>query len=270
MTLQRLAGICLALALVGCADDTLHLAGAVERRALELGAPISEVIVELPLPVGSKVAAGEIVVQLDTEVAAAELRAGEAGLAAAQAALTEAEGEFTRTEDLRRSRVAAPQALDSARRRRDEALAVVAEREARLAQARKHLEDLTIRSHAAGVLDQLPFEEGERVPAGGVVAVVLAEQKPWLRVWVPARAVARLRPGAAANVRVEGIDATLSGRLEHVAGEPEYTPHYALTERESAHLVFEARVILDDAPAELRPGVSAWVDVRLGDEPASR
>jgi HlyD family secretion protein len=254
------------LLLAACGGETLDLAGTVERKALELAAPISEVIVDLPVGEGERVEAGQVVVQLDTEVAQAELRAYEAAHAAAAAQLKEAEGDFARQQELRRSRVAPQQALDAARRRRDEALAIVAEKEARIAQAKKKLEDLTVRSHAAGVVDQLPFEAGERAPAGGVVAVVFADEKPWVRVWTPARAMAKVAVGDPAEVQVQGLDTWFAGTVRYLARESEFTPHYALTERESAHLVYESRVEIDDAPADLRPGLPARVRLPLSTE----
>jgi len=248
---------------VGCGDEKLYLAGSVERTALELAAPISEVIVELPVAVGSKVQNGDVVVRLDTEVAEAELRAYEAAHAAALAGQVEADGEYSRAERLRRADVSTQQALDNAQRKRDEAFALVAEKMARIAQAKKRLRDLTITTFAGGVVDQLPYEVGERVPAGGVVAVVLADEKPWVRVWLPARAVARANPDTPVEVKVEGYDKELTGRLEDVSRESEFTPHYALTEREGAHLVYESRIVLEDAPADLRPGLTAQVRLVL-------
>ncbi len=246
----------------GC-DGEVELAGTVERKVLELATPISEVITALPLAEGERVEAGQIVVQLDTEVAAAELRASEAANAAAAAALVEAEREFKRQQELRRSRVTSPQALDAARRKRDEALAQTAEKEARIAQAKKRLENLTIRSHAAGVVDQLPYEVGERAPAGGVVAVVTADAKPWVRIWLPARAVARIGSGNQAVVRVEGLDRALHATVTKVSREPEFAPLCALTGRESAHLVYESRIRLDGAPRDLRAGLPARVSLQL-------
>ncbi len=242
-----------------CGDDRLQLVGTVERKTLELAVPISEVITEIPVAVGSRIEAEEVVVQLDTEVAAAELRAAEAARDAAQAGVIETRGVFSRVERLRRSGVKPQQALDVARRQRDEALAQLASCEARIVQASHHLADLTVRTLSAGIVDQLPYEIGERAPAGGVVAVVLADTKPWVRVWLPARVVARLTPGHAAQVSIEGLDKALVGRLLDIAREPEFTPHYALTERESAHLVYEARIELQDAPADLPPGLPARI-----------
>lgn len=251
----------------GCTDNSLELAGVVDRTAIELAAPISEVIVGLEVEVGQRVDAGTVVVRLDDAVAVAELRASEAGLAAAHASLVEGEGEFARQEKLRTARVATKQALDVARRARDEALALVAEREARIAQAEKKLEDLSIRAHTSGVVDQLPYQAGERVPAGGVVAVVVADESPWVRAWLPARAIARLAPNHAAKVKVEGFDSWFEAKVNRIGREAEFTPHYALTEREGAHLVFESRLTLIDAPADLRPGLPARIRVELGPEP---
>jgi HlyD family secretion protein len=239
--------------------ETVQLAGMVERKTLELSAPISEIIVDIPVTEGQRIEADQIIVQLDTEVVAAELSAQEAALAAADAFQSEAEGEFKRQENLRRARVASPKALDVARRARDEALAQVAEKKARVLQAQKRLEDLTIRSRISGVVDQLPFAVGERVPAGGVVGVVISDDKPWVRVWLPSRVVARDKSHLEAKVQVQGLESWLKGTLEYISREPEFTPHYALTERESTHLVYESRIALQDAPDDLRPGLPAQV-----------
>jgi HlyD family secretion protein len=248
----------------GCGgSEKLELAGTLERRTLEVSAPISEIIVDLPVNVGDHIDKGTIMVQLDTEVVAAELRAHEAAYSAAKALLKEATNEFSRQEKLRQANVSSYQTYDAAKRKMDEALSLVAEKEARIAQAKKRLEDLTIRSRAPGVVDQLPYEAGERVPAGGVVAVVIADDKPWVRVWLPARAVARVSIGQEAKVKVEGLDPWFDAKVEHVSREAEFTPHYALTERESAHLVYETRVRLTDPKRELYPGIPARVRIPL-------
>lgn len=253
----------LAALLVACGGKTVQLAGTVERTTLELAAPDAELVVDVPVEVGDRVAAGQVVVQLDPTVAQAELKAAQAAREATSALLTEAEGEFARTSDLRRAGVSTQQSLDASKRKRDEALAVAAERDARIAQAQKRLDDLTIRSPVDGVVDQIAFERGERVPAGGVVAVVLSNETPWVRVWMPAHAVAKAPPRTPAEVRIEGSDDWLPAHVLDVAREPEFTPHFALTERESEHLVYEARVVLEKAPDQLRPGLPAQVRVHL-------
>ena len=254
------ASVVLALSVLACGDsDTFELAGVVERDAVELAAPVSEEIVSVPVRLGQRVDADTIVVQLDAKVAAAELRAAEAAKAAADATLAAAQSEFIRLEGLRKARVVSASEFDRARRVRDEAVAMAAEREARVTQASERLDDMTVRTHAAGVIDQLPFEEGERPPVGGVVAVVVSEEKPWVRVWLPARAVARVDAQTRVEVVVVGLGQVFEGTVQDVAREAEFTPHYALTERESAHLVYRARVLIENGPPDLRPGLPAQV-----------
>jgi len=250
--------------MIGCGgENELELAGTLERRTLEISAPISEIIVDLPVKVGEQVKKDTVIVQLDTEVVAAELTAHEAAHSAAIAMLKEANGEFSRQDRLRRAKIATTQAYDTARRKRDEANALVAEKKARIAQGKKRLNDLTIRSRASGFLDQLPYEVGERAPAGGVVAVVIGNEDPWIRIWLPTRAVARIHLGQEAKVKVEGIESWFKGKVEHVSREPEFTPHYALTERETAHLVYETRIRLIDPKRDLPPGIPARVILPL-------
>jgi HlyD family secretion protein len=62
---------------------------------------------------------------------------------------------------------------------------------------------------------------------------------------------------------VAGLEAPLRGRVLDIAREPEFTPHYALTERDRVHLVYETRVEIEDAPAGLRPGAPADVRIAL-------
>ncbi len=259
----RCLPVCLMpLLLHACGEDaSLGLVGRVERTSYELAAPATESLVDLPADIGDRVAAGDVVARLDDEVARAELEAAEAALDAAAATLVAGQREFRRFAGLRSRQAASATALDEARRVRDEALALAAERRARVSQAQKRLQDLSIRSPSAGIVDQRPFDVGERVPAGVVVVVVVADTTPWVRVWLPARTLAGIGPGSSARVRIEGYEQEFMGRIQDVAHEPEYTPHYALTERESAHLVYRTRVLLPEAPADLRPGLAARIEI---------
>ncbi len=251
----------------GCDDGTveLELVGTVERTLVELVAPAAETIVAVHRQRGDRVAADEPIVQLDTTYASAEVARAEAGLAGARTGEVVAKHELERARKLRRDRVASEQALDRARLAYDEARARLREAEALLTAAQKRIADLTLSAPAPGVVDQLPFEAGERVAAGAVVGVVLADGAPWVRVWVPEGAYVRVLPGTPAEIRIDGFDEALRGSVLDVAREPEFTPHYALTERDRVHLVYEARVRIEEAPDALRPGVPAEVRILAPD-----
>jgi HlyD family secretion protein len=95
---------------------------------------------------------------------------------------------------------------------------------------------------------------------------VIADDKPWVRVWLPARAVPRVKLGLEAKVKIEGLDKWFDAVVEYVSREPEFTPHYALTERESAHLVYESKIRLNNPDRELPAGIPAKVKLSLLDK----
>jgi HlyD family secretion protein len=255
------------LALFACAaeDANLLLVGSVERTLIEIAAPTSEVITEIAVERGDPVEAGQLLVRLDPILADAEIARSEARLAGARTGVVIAQHELQRAEELRGARVKSQQAFERAQLERSEAYARLQEAEALVAVARKRRADLDLAAPSAGIVDQIPFDLGERVPAGAVLAVLLDGGVPWVRVWIPAPRLAGVRPGTEAEIRVDGVRGVLRGEVLDVAREPEFTPHFALTERDRAHLVFEARIAIRDAPDSLRPGLPADVLVRVDD-----
>jgi HlyD family secretion protein len=135
----------------------------------------------------------------------------------------------------------------------DQARAAVAEAEAAAADQRLTLDRLIIRATRDGIVDALPFEVGDRPRAGDVVAVLLADGAPYARVYVPAALRARVRPGTAATVAVEGVQGVFEGRVRIVASEAAFTPYFALTERDRGRLSYLAEVVLTDAAAAELP-----------------
>jgi HlyD family secretion protein len=265
------AAAALALAAAGCGSEAaeIRLVGTVERTQIELVAPVSETILAVNAARGERVEKGRVVVELDPTFARAEVARAEAALAGARTGELVARQELERARQLRRRRVASDQDLDRATLARDEAAARLRDAEAQLDAARKREADLSLVAPVDGVLDQLPFDAGESEPAGAVLAIVLADAAPWVRVWVPEESYVRVLPGTPAEVRIDGIDRPIEASVLDVSRDPEFTPHYALTERDRVHLVYETRVLLRDAPPELRPGVPAQVRILAPDHVAT-
>lgn len=150
-----------------------------------------------------------------------------------------------------------------------QAEAAVAEADAVLADAQVRRTRLEVRAPTAGWVDALPYEIGERPPAGGVVAVLLADEAPYGRVYVPASIRVHVGPGTPASVRVEGIEPPLRGRLRSVASDASFTPYFALTERDRGRLVYLGKVDLLDRDARGLPtGIPVEVEFHItGSEP---
>lgn len=212
---------------------------------------------------------------------------GRARLQGAEGRLTTARRDLARAEELLARSVASQQRVDAERARFDEALAArdaarasldallegttgeelrqaeaaLAEADAAVADTRVRLARLAVRAPVAGRVDALPYELGERPPAGAVVAVLLAEAQPYARVYVPEAARAHVGPGTPAIVRVDGVASPLRGRVRTVASDASFTPYFALTERDRGRLVYVAKVdLLDPQGADLPTGVPVEVE----------
>ena len=112
------------------------------------------------------------------------------------------------------------------------------------------------RAPAAGRLDALPYELGERPRAGDVVAVMLAAGAPYARVYVPEPLLVAARQGADASVKTDGDARVYRGHVRRLSAEAAFTPHYALTEHDRGRLAYLAEIELDDPAArELPTGV---------------
>lgn len=215
-----------------------------------------------------------------------QIDAARARLVGAEAALERARLDLARLRTLRSEGVESQAQLDSARAAHDQALALsdqaraalqellagtrpeqidqgraaLAEAESALAALRVSFDRLTVRAPRDGQLDSLPYKPGERPPPGAVVAVVLADGAPYARVYVPETIRAGVRPGTAATVWLDGVDASFAGRVRIVANDPTFTPFYALTERDRGRLVYVAEVDLTgDAANELPTGIPVQV-----------
>jgi HlyD family secretion protein len=144
---------------------------------------------------------------------------------------------------------------------REQARQALAAADAELRAARIELSHTDITAPAAGRLDELPFKVGERPPVGGVVAVILAGDRPYARVYVPEALRAQILPGHRAQVRVDGIDGELAGTVRKISADPSFTPYFALTEHDRGRLSFVAEVDVETNDRELPAGVP--VEVRF-------
>lgn len=152
----------------------------------------------------------------------------------------------------------------------DQARAALAEAEAAVAEARVRVERLAVRAPVDGVVDALPFEPGERPPAGAVVAVLLAEGSPYARVYVPEAIRVHVAPGGAVRLRVDGTQRVFTGRVRTVADQASFTPFFALTEHDRGRLVYVAEVDLVESEArDLPTGLPVEATFDLDAEPGA-
>lgn len=216
-----------------------------------------------------------------------ELAAARARVTGEQAALRQATQSWLRIVNLNQRGITTRSELDKARAARDaqqaaldsaqEALLVLTNgaREedlraaeatlnaarASLARETDRLADLAVRATRDGLLDNLPWNLGERVTKGSPVAIVLAGKAPFARVYVPEPYRVKLKVGDSLTLHVDGLDEPLKGRLRWIATRPAWTPYYALNQKERALLMYLAEVQLPDRYADLPIGIPVQVEL---------
>ena len=146
----------------------------------------------------------------------------------------------------------------------DQARAALAEAEAGLVDLEIRAERLVVLAPRDGIIDALPYEVGERPRAGAVVVVMLADQAPYARVYVPESLRVRVQSGTIATIHVDGVAQTYKGRVRFVSHDATFTPYYALTEHDRSRLSYVAEVDLIEPEAmDLPTGIPVQLSLPL-------
>ncbi|OWJ68899.1 hypothetical protein BWR60_02090 [Inquilinus limosus] len=216
------------------------------------GQRIAEVLVEE----GDRVAAGQVILRLETDLLTAALHDAEAavlraqaGLARDQATQAEAAVSFRRIEQLRGSSAFNPQEYDkrravavSSNKMLEVSRAEVAQAQAKADDARTRLGRAEIRAPTAGIVSERAARVGALAGSGPLVKLI-REGEVELEAEVPEVDLPALAAGQPARIRVTGVEEAFDGRVRLVAPK---------ADRDSR--LGRARIALPVDP-RLRPGV---------------
>jgi len=130
-----------------------------------------------------------------------------------------------------------------------------------LASEQQKLSNLSIVATRAGILDTLPFNIGERVALGSQLVVLLSDDPPYARVYIPETSRAAITTGDMLTVHVDGAQSSFSGTVRWISQEPAFTPYYALNSSERSRLVYLAEVQLPINANSLPAGLPLQVEL---------
>jgi membrane fusion protein (multidrug efflux system) len=163
-------------------DETFNLHGQIEaNRVVDVAAEVAGRIEKIHLAEGRPCTKGQPLIQLNTDILAAEMRR-------AKATAEFAQRELDRLMELRAREVATPFEVDQARSKAEAGKAALD-----LAQA--NLNRATILAPADGVLNRVPVEAGEYVSPGDKVGQIVEIDPVKVVVDVPERVIQHLRLG---------------------------------------------------------------------------
>ncbi|HEU4663930.1 MAG TPA: HlyD family efflux transporter periplasmic adaptor subunit [Dokdonella sp.] len=222
--------------------------------------------------------------------ALAELKAGpraediaqaRANLAASEAEAREARAYYARllplkdrnyvaAADLDRARAAAGNAegkVRAARAALDALLhgtrsELVAQGEAALAAAlaeaeaqRVLLGKLDVVAPRAARVDSLPYRLGDQAPVGAALAILLAGDAPYARIYVPEPLRTSVHVGDRVRIHIGDRTQSYEGSVRMIRSEPVFTPYYALIGEDVARLSYLAEVALGNDASALPAGL---------------
>ena len=209
----------------------------------------SSYLTEWLADIGQQVTAGQPLFALDET-------AERAGLDQARAALVLSEAEFARQEKLLRMGPAAQQDYDRARSTRDQ------DRQ-RLAQAEWNFNQKKQSAPQSGLVYDTLFRQGEWVPAGKPVVVLLPPQNIKVRAFVPETRVGSIHYDDPIQVTVDGVQNPFIGKVSYISPRAEYTPPVIYSRESRAKLVFMIESVFEpQVAANLHPGQPVDVEFK--------
>ncbi len=290
----------------------LVLYGNVDIREVTIGFRVAGRVEKLDVDEGDAVTAGEEVARLDPtplELEANEARAnaaavgrrmdllqkgyrpeliaqGRATVAEQEAALTQAEQNLTRQEQLKGTGAVAQRVYDDAVAARDEARArlkaarenlaqlesgyqrqEVAEGEANhqralaaVAEAEQRLKDTVLLAPADGVVLTRAVERGAILAAGTPVFTISLRAPVWAVVYVDEANLGRVAPGQNVLLYTDARpERPYHGQVGYVSPTAEFTPKNVETPELRTALVYRARIVVSDPDGALRQGMPVTV-----------
>jgi len=140
-----------------------------------------------------------------------------------------------------------------------QAIAALEAAQAGITRIQLDIERLNVYAPVDGMLDKRLYQIGERPQQGATVGVILDSSRTYARIYVPEPLRSSIQPGKHLDVRVDGIDRSITGTVRWVSADASFTPYFALTEHDRSRLSYLAEVDVPDA-SSLPSGVPLEVD----------
>lgn len=166
---------------------------------------------------GSRVAAGQVLGRIELAELGSRVAERSALLESARAALAQAERTHASNERLAAQQFISSNALDSSRAALDTARANLAAAQASLDTTKVGLRDASLVAPIGGIVAKRQALPGEKVSPEQPVLTIVDLARLELAGMVGTHEVSRIRPGLPVQVRVEGVDQPVAGRVARIA-----------------------------------------------------
>lgn len=233
--------------------DRIRATGtAVARSTTKIMPLVPGVIMRLPLKEGDRVRKRQVLAVLDQRSYRLRLRQAEAALEGARVAMSAAEREKKRFEQLLKVDATARAQYEQVRDKYRGAQAQLKAAAVGLAMARKALSDTTLRSPYDGIVYKKMASIGDYATSmpPTVLMVLMQVSTLELKVSLPEPELQRVAPGAAARIHFPSIDREVKASVSRVLGAVDPLSRS-----------FEVVIELDNDDLKLKPGLYATVSI---------
>ena len=122
----------------------------------------------------------------------------------------------------------------------------------------QQIKDAFIISKINGTITSLPYEKGELVTQGSVVATVVNLDKVFLNLYVPEISLGKINYKNNVDVSVDGFpDKKFNGKIIFISNVAEFTPKNIQTKEDRAKLVYAIKVEIKNENNILKSGMPA-------------
>ncbi|HEY1392791.1 MAG TPA: efflux RND transporter periplasmic adaptor subunit [Methylibium sp.] len=241
--------------LVGPMPQTIEFSGPlVAPRTAIVRAKASGTLLALRVAEGSRVKAGESLGAIDLSDLEARVADRSAAVESAQASLAEAERQHAANVGLASQNFISSTALQSSQAKLDAARAQLKSAEAQLATSRVGVKEAALLAPISGIVGKRYVVPGEKVSAEQQLISVVDLSVLELAGTVGTYEVSLLKPGQEVQVKVEGQDAPVIGRIDRIA-----------PAAEAGTRAIGVVVVLDNRKEVFRAGQYAQARVQLAD-----
>jgi membrane fusion protein, multidrug efflux system len=229
------------------------------RDEISLAFRIDGKVIERPVAPGDRITVGRLVARLDSQNEQNAVQGAEADIAAAQAALVQAEKLETRQADLLKRNITSRAVYDQALQQLQTAQAQLDSAQARHRTNQSRLKFTELEAEVSGIVTAKGAEPGEFVRAGQMVVKVAREEYRDAVFEVPAQLALSRRIPLDPTIHVALVDnpsIKTTGRIREVS--PQADPVTRL---------FQVKVGLDNPPLEFFLGVTVSGSINLDTSP---
>jgi HlyD family secretion protein len=234
--------------------------GYAEGELVYVSAPLGGELQKLAVQRGDQTEKDAALFELEREEERAARAEAEETLSESKSRLDKANLDYVRAKGLRDKRVIAPEDYDAAQQTLFAAQHAAAARQRGLEQADWRFAQKQQAAPASGLVYDTYYRPGEWVPPGTPVLSLLPPEYMKVRFFVPESDLGKLQVGGPLEIRMDGLETPLPGRVSFVSPRAEYTLPIIYSRENRGKLVFlvegalapgDARKLHAGAPVEV-------------------